>query len=361
MERQLVTIQKITKLTPIPNADQIVCADILGWKCVVRKEDFKEGDLCVYMEVDSFLPETPEFEFMKQRKYRVRTIRLKGQVSQGLVMPLSVLKDKKFPNDTRDTPVYDFKEGQDITSMLGVTKWEPPVPAQLMGEAKGVFKDVLPKTDETRVQLLQPLLDKYKGLKCYSTEKVDGSSFTCGLYNREFFVCSRNLELKFEGKNLEDNEFVKMAIALNLEAKLRALCKKEFGGEDKNIALQGELAGLGIQCNRLNLRDKHIFFFNVYDIDNMEYLNYRDFLWIINILQLETVPILGEFELINDIPSLVALASSEKSILNPTKEREGIVIRPVEEIYDNEFSGYLKADRVSFKVINPEYLITHSL
>jgi len=119
--------------------------------------------------------------------------------------------------------------------MLGVTKYEPPIPACLSGIMKGRFPSFIPKTDETRVQVLQQLLSKYKGERCYITEKLDGSSATFFMHNHEFGVCSRNMEL------LEDdtNSFWKVAREMDIENKL-----KELNG---NYALQGELIGEGIQ------------------------------------------------------------------------------------------------------------------
>jgi len=138
--RKLASIQRIKNLEPIAGADAIEKATVLGWQLVVKKGEFAIGDLCVYCEIDSRLPDRPEFEFLKARGMRIRTVRLRGQISQGICFPLSIL------------PVYtDVQEDTDVTELLDITKYEPPIPAQLAGVAKGLFPSFIPKTDETRV------------------------------------------------------------------------------------------------------------------------------------------------------------------------------------------------------------------
>jgi RNA ligase (TIGR02306 family) len=128
MARQLATIQRISEIVVIPNADNILAAKILGWHVVVRKADnFSVGDLVVYCEVDSLMPQTPEFEFLKDTNYRIRTRRFRQQISQGICFPLKILNGKKFSTDTRDNPVYELTEGMDVSAMLGVVKYEPPI------------------------------------------------------------------------------------------------------------------------------------------------------------------------------------------------------------------------------------------
>jgi RNA ligase (TIGR02306 family) len=333
--RNLASIQRIKALEPIENADAIEKATVLGWQLVVKKGEFKVGDLVVYCEIDSLLPDKPEFEFLKPRGMRIRTIRLRGQISQGICFPLSVLP-----------PGFEIAEGMDCTEALGVEKYEPPMPACLNGIAKGPFPSFIPKTDETRVQVLQELLDAYKGTSCYVTEKLDGSSGTYFLNKGKFGVCSRNYELLED----EENSFWKVARQLDLENKLRSL--------NKNIAVQGELIGEGIQSNKLKIRAQSIRFFNAFDIDRYEYLNFGQFTGLMDQLELPTVPIIDtDYELENDIAVIIAKATV-KSKLCPDVWAEGIVIRAKEE--NAKISGlYLNFDlhRLSFKAINPEFLL----
>ncbi|MDP3641567.1 MAG: RNA ligase family protein [Bacteroidota bacterium] len=206
--RKLASIQIIKALEPIEGADAIEKATVLGWQLVVKKNDFMVGDKVVYCEIDSLMPDRPAFEFLKPRGMRIRTIKLRGQISQGICFPLSILP-----------PDFEVVEDADCTEVLGISKYEPPIPACLSGIMKGKFPSFIPKTDETRVQVIQKLLDKYKGEKCYVTEKVDGSSGTYYINNGEFGVCSRNLELLED----DENSFWKVARELDIENKLRSL------------------------------------------------------------------------------------------------------------------------------------------
>jgi RNA ligase (TIGR02306 family) len=334
--RKLASIQRIKALEPIEGADAIEKATVLGWQLVVKKGEYQVGDLMVYCEIDSLLPERPEFEFMKPRGMRVRTIRLRGQVSQGICFPLSFLSDN-FP----------VVEDADCTDELGIIKYEPPVPANLNGIAKGKFPSFIPKTDETRVQVLQLILDKYKGQKCYISEKLDGSSTTYYIKDGEFVVCSRNLELIED----EENSFWKVARQLDIENKLRTL-----GG---NFAIQGELMGEGIQSNKLRLKAQTIYVFNIFDIDKYEYLDFEKFCEVMKVLDLPVVPIITtEYELENDIEAIVK-RSVIKSQLCKEVWAEGIVIRPMKEFNDFLLQEAGGNTRVSFKAINPEFLLKY--
>lgn len=327
--RKLASIQKIKALEPIADADAIEKATVLGWQLVVKKGEFQVGDLCVYCEIDSLLPDRPEFEFLKARGMRIRTVRLRGQISQGICFPLSILPDGT-----------DIQEDTDVTELLGISKYEPPIPAQLAGIAKGMFPGFIPKTDETRVQVLQDTLDKYRNEPCYVTEKLDGSSVTYYWKDGEFGVCSRNLELLESA----ENSLWKVARELQIEEKLKSLCG--------NVALQGEIIGEGIQGNLYKLKGQTVYFFNLFDIDQYKFVEFEAFTQTLASLNLATVPILETaFALTNDISALVE-KSKAKSVLNPAVWREGIVIRPLTEKRD-------AMGRVSFKAINPEFLLKY--
>lgn len=335
--RKLASIQKIKSLEPIEGADAIEKATVLGWQLVVKKGEYKVGDLAVYCEIDSLLPDRPEFEFLKPRGMRIRTIRLRGQVSQGICFPLSILPEDIEP-----------KEDLDVTEILGITKYEPPIPAYLSGKVKGKFPSFIPKTDETRVQILQKVLDKYQGVSCYVSEKLDGSSATYFIKDNEFGVCSRNMELYED----DENSFWKVARELNIEEKLRSI--------NKNIAIQGELIGEGIQDNKLRLRGQTVRIFNAFDIDRFEYYPYQEFLDLMEKLDLPIVPIMeADYKLENDIEAIVKKATV-KSLICKDVWAEGIVIRPHLEKMDLLLSiESFNTGRVSFKAINPEFLIKY--
>ncbi len=328
--RQLASIQKIKQLESIENAEAIERATVLGWQLVVKKGEFKVGELCVYVEIDAILPPNPDFEFLRPRNFRIRTIRLRGQISQGICFPLSILPEGTI-----------IEESADVTEILGISKYEPPVPAQLAGVAKGLFPSFIPKTDETRVQVLEDLLARYASTPCFVTEKLDGSSVTFYWKDGVFGVCSRNLEL-IEN---DENSYWAFARQHNLAEKMAKL--------GKNMAIQGEIVGEGIQSNKYKLRGNTVFFFNAFDIDAFRYIDFEAYLEIFATMQLETVPILERnFVLKADIPVLVEYALG-RSMLNANAHREGVVIRPLIEQNSH------RVGRVSFKVINPEFLLKY--
>ncbi|HYV90189.1 MAG TPA: RNA ligase (ATP) [Chitinophagales bacterium] len=327
--RKLASIQRIKSLENIEGADAIEKATVLGWELVVKKNEFAAGDLCVYCEIDSLMPDKPEFEFLKPRGMRIRTVRLRGQISQGICFPLSILPDE-----------VKVEEDADVTEALGIIKYEPPIPANLAGVAKGPFPSFIPKTDETRVQVLQEMLNKYAGETCFVTEKLDGSSATYFFKDGAFNVCSRKLNLIED----ERNSLWKVARELDLENKLRSL--------NMNIALQGEIIGEGIQGNKYKLKGQAVFFFNAFDIDRYEYFGFEKFISLMKELDLKTVPLISDdYKLENGIHDLVSKATLRSQLRNESWA-EGIVIRPLTEKTD-------VMGRVSFKAINPEFLLKY--
>lgn len=341
MERKLATVRKIADIQEIEGADMIELAIVDGWKVVVAKNvGHKVGDMVIYCEIDSFLPIKEDFEFLRKSSYkkmgdqegfRLKTIKLRGQVSQGLILPISVLNPE-------GTNIYvDPFEGLDVTDMLGIIKYEPPIPADLAGKVKGLFPSFIRKTDEERVQNLASEYELYRtqnklGMKFYVTEKLDGSSATFFFKDGVFGVCSRNLELI----ETEGNTFWKVARELKLEELL--------GNLENNICLQGELIGEGIQGNPYKLKGQTVRFFNAFNIDTQEYLGLTEFVTLVNGMNLETVPVLDtNFTLPETIEEMLKVAE-DKSILNPSFDREGIVIR--------------SADRtISFKAISNKFLL----
>ena len=339
MERKLATVKRITDLRPIENADMIELASIGGWNVVVAKNvGHKVGDLVIYCEIDSFLPVREEFEFLRKSSYkkmgdqegfRLKTIRLRGQVSQGLILPISVLNPP-------DTNIYvEPFEGLEVTEMLGIVKYEPPIPAELAGKVKGGFPSFIPKTDEERVQ---NLTSEYEGWKIqsqhqfYVTEKLDGSSATFYFKDGVFGVCSRNLELL----ETEGNTFWKVARQLKLEEWL--------GTHETNYSIQGELIGEGIQGNPYKIKGQTVRFYNAFNIDTQEYLGFPDFIKLIDSMGLETVPVLDiNFMLPDTVEELLKYADA-KSALNPNFDREGVVIRSFDRT-------------ISFKVISNKFLL----
>lgn len=332
MERKLATIVKINDIQPIPNADAIEVASVKGWKVVVKKNEYKIGDLAVYYEIDSLLPIKPEFEFLRKSSYkrmfngtegfRLKTIKLRNQISQGLITPIP-------------SSVIEPKEGDDLTEVLGVIKYEAPIPAQLAGKIKGTFPSFIPKTEEIRIQNFQSEFGfNPGGERVYITEKLDGTSFTCYFKDGVFGVCGRNWELT----ETDDNSLWRVAKMLEL--------KEKFTKHGKNIALQGELIGAGINGNIYGLSDHKLFFFTGYDIDKKRRMFFDELEWVLFGFDLEMVPVIDSNAMLptGDIVDYMLLFAEGKSDINAETDREGIVVRGLEK----EFS---------FKAISNTYLL----
>lgn len=318
-ERKLASVRRIADIQPIDGADAIEVATIDGWKVVVKKGEFTIGDLAVYIEIDSWVPnELAPFlskgheprEYNGVKGERLRTVKLRGQVSQGLLLGLPQQGYTGVaPDGTRyyvDSPMD--VEGFDVTEHLGIQKWEAPIPAQLQGQAAGMFPTgLIPKTDQERIQ--NCFGDIQKRAKRFATEKVwnaetqtleehpvvipadfqeptfevtmklDGSSCTIFRWEGELRVCSRNLELKINDEN-KDNTFVAMALKIGDRI-------------PDGFAFQGELMGPGIQGNREGFTEHEFFVFDVFNIFTHLYASpivRRD---VCNTLSLKHVPVLG--------------------------------------------------------------------
>jgi RNA ligase (TIGR02306 family) len=332
-DRKLASVVKIVDIQPIPGADAIMVAKVKGWNVVVKVNEYKVGDLAVYYEIDSFLPIRPQFEFLRKSSFkrmgsnegfRLKTIRLRGQISQGLLTPI--------PDG-----ILDPKEGDDLTEALDIVKYEPPIPAQLAGKIKGTFPSFIPKTEEIRIQNFESEVGfSPVGERAYVTEKLDGTSFTCYFNNGVFGVCGRNWELS----ETDDNSLWRMAKMLELKEKMTKL--------GKNIALQGELVGAGINGNLYGMSDHKLYFFTGYDIDKGRRMFFDELEWVLFGLQLQMVPVLEKYGFVipneGNIVDYMLRYAEGKSVLNMEVDREGVVVRGLEK----EFS---------FKAISNTYLL----
>lgn len=350
--RKLASIQTVNAVEPIPNADAIEKIRVLGWWIVAKKGEHSPGDKLVYCEIDSLLPERPEFEFLRPSSFkpartdpdgtatipagfRIKTVKLRGQVSQGICFPLAILPP--------DAPT---DEGSDVTELLGVRKWEPPAPVGMGGKVKGGFPGFLPKTDETRVQVLEGVLRRHAGKMFEVTEKLDGTSFTAFLRQGEFGICSRNLWMDEAD---DSNVLARVAKKLKLDEKLR-IARERLGHD---VAIQAEVIGPGIQKNKYGLKETTLRVFSVLNVDAYRLVDHPSALAMLAEVGLETVPQLGTIVLNHTVDELIAL-SEGTSALNPLVQREGIVLRPPVEEYDEEIGG-----RLSFKAINPKFLLKY--
>jgi len=332
--RDLATIQLIDSLLPIENADKIELAHVKGWQCVVEKGRHNVGEMVIFIEIDSVMPERPEFEFLQSGGYRIRTVKLRGQISQGIVFPLSILGDS----------VGDIQPGMDVTKILGVTKYDPPMPACLSGVAKGRFPSHSIKTDEERIQNLKDMYEKFCGERWYVTEKLDGSAATFFVVDDEFGVASRNLLLE----ETKDNSFWKVARELDIESEMRWYM--EYHGV-KAMTIQGELIGEGIQKNKYKLKGQTVRFFRVFDPIEYKFQPFSNTITIIKAMGLEMVPIINkDFILPNDFNDLIKYADGRSELYDT--DREGIVLVAQKTI----FPDY---GRSSFKVLSNKFLLKH--
>lgn len=333
--RKLASIRRISNIRPIEGADMIEVATVDNWNVVIKKNEFRIGELVVYFEIDSFLPIREEFEFLRKSSYkimadgsegfRLRTIKLRGQVSQGLIVPLSIL------NSTNN-----WNEGDEVTEYLGVVKYEPPIPAELAGTVIGNVPSQIQKTDEERIQNLTSEYENYKKFKFFASEKADGTSATYFLNDGVFGVCGRNWQYAYD----PNNTFWKIAQKNNLEEKLRML--------GRNLAIQGEVVGEGVQSNKYKLIGQRLLVFNIFDIDSHNYLSKEEMLEICNNFRLETVPtIFTEFTLPETIEELLEIANG-RSMLFPGTIREGLV-----------WVSINSPRRISFKTISNQFLLKY--
>ena len=341
--RKLATIRKIDALTPIEGADAIEAATIGGWKVVVKKGEFTVGDMAVYCEIDSWIP-TELAPFLSKGKEprvyegirgeRLRTVKLRGQLSQGLLLPLE---------PTCANIKSELFDGLDVSFPLNIVKWEMPINAQLAGMARGNFPSQIPKTDQERAQNLkheiaQAIAD---GLQFEITEKLEGSSMTVYLINGEFGVCSRNLDLKEEG----GTTFWEVARRDNIEAKMRAV---PTGGD---FAIQGELIGPGIQGNIYKLSKPEFRVFDVYNISGGFYMNPDGRQELIKNMGLLHVPVMAYTADLYDtlglknVEDIIKFADAQSVMGDITGPwREGIVFKQVD-------------GGMTFKAISNKYLL----
>ena len=342
--RKLASIQRVWKIESIEGADKIELAHVLGWQCVVNKGQFKEMDLGVYFEVDSFLPIVPEFEFLRASSYkktdimgegfRLRTMKFRGQISQGLLLPVNT-----FPMISSDTEL-----GTDVTELLGVKKWEIEERITTGGTVIGTLPYDIPHTDETRVQAEPELIQEFAGLEYYISTKMDGSSHSVGIDENGFHVTGHNYEYKDDG----ESSFYELVKTIELKEKMEAFMSEN---NLSTFTIQGELCAPGIQSNRLKLTKAEWYVFTVRE--NGERVGLERMLEICKKLGLKNVPIeeVGT-NLPDKYPTVEALLERADGDYPNGGKKEGIVIRPTEPIFCKLISSPL-----SMKVVSNKYLL----
>lgn len=355
--RKLASIKEIQQLLPIEGRDKIELAVVDGWSVIVKKGEFVVGDKTIYCEIDSVMPETEQFEFLRSKKFRIKTMKMAGVVSQGICFPLSFL------------PPGNYKVEQDVTDILGVKQYEATMdveqetkdsmptkkyPAFLMRmgwfrrlvlpkkQEKG-FPAFISKTDETRIQNMPFILkDKREWI---ATEKIDGQSGTFCLVRQkswipfvkekfEYIVCSRNLRLW--AKNL--TSYWQVSDRYKIEETLRNMI-----GDKKWIAIQGECVASNVQGNKYKVTEADLYVFNV--ISPSGRLNSIMAKNICEQNGLKFVPILSANYILPESVNEVLDYAHGQSAIGDTI-REGVVFRS-------------KDGKQSFKAVDPLFLLKY--
>ena len=329
--RSLVTIQKVLKISAIPDSDFLELAHVMGWQCVAKRGEFRAGDIGVYFEVDSFLPLDERYEFLRASSYRnnvdngegfrIRTLKMRGELSQGLLLPV-----REFPE------LKNLDVGTDVTEQLNVKKWYIPETANAGGTIIGERPTGIPASDEIRIQSALDLLDELRGRPYYITTKMDGTSGIVYYIDGKIGCCSRNKEIADE----PDALYWLPVYKYNLKEKFAAL--------GRNLVITGEIIGPGIQKNRLRLPEIEWNVFDVKDVDANKYLPYDEAVAVCAALGLTTVPLEERGENFNY--TLDTLLERARGKYPSGLDKEGIVIR---------LTSAPKA--ISFKVLNNDALL----
>ena len=365
MGRKLASVQKIKAIKPIEGADKIEIVQVLNWDCVAKKGEYQVGDEVIYFEIDSLLPDIPMLEWLKGsswsqklNKYKISTHKFRGQISQGLVMPIKDLEelDRQIHNREECVPIA-YVEGTDLTEILEIEKYEPPVSNGPLGDLIN-HEWYVPKTDEERIQVCaEDILPEYMKSErgdWYASVKLDGTSCTAGLFEDAFLIGGRNQWYKDE--NMYTTTVKKYG---DIEKHLKDYQKLT----GKYIVFQGELCGPGIQSNRLGLKEKEWFIFNVWVSDTGKMDSYKklDLLRFLNMCDdfglphVPIIPVSAKFD-------FKATTDIDETVENLLKYVDGIKYRT---FFDDASPSQIAEGAVfrmndmsySFKVVSNKFLL----
>lgn len=316
MGRKLASVQKVKAIRPIEGADRIEVVQVLNWDCVAQKGLYDVGDLVIYFEIDSLLPDIPMLEWLKKsawsqklNKYKISTHKFRNQISQGLIIPIRDLTEMYNQINGTSLSSIDYDEGDDLTGLLKIEKYEPPVSNGPLGEIIS-HEWYVPKTDEERIQVCaENVLPEYMKIdqnEWYASIKLDGTSCTVGLFEDTFLIGGRNQWYK--GPNMYTETVKKYG---DIETKAREYLE----ATGVYVVFQGELCGPGIQSNKLGLKEKEWFIFNVFvsttgKMDSYEKLDLIGMLGMCERFGLKHVPLVNaedkfDFKATNNIDETV--------------------------------------------------------
>jgi len=361
MSRKLASIKSISDIMPIEKRDRIELAIIDGWSLIVKKDEFQIGDKIVFVEIDSILPEIPEFEFLRSKKFRIKTMKMAGVLSQGICFPLSILpQDREYNLEDDVTDIIGIKQHEatrdneaENTITIDNKKYQHPIFKFLFKyslfrklllpkkQNKG-FPDFISKTDETRIQNM-PFILKNKDNTYVVREKIDGQSGTFFLkklnkkwpwqkQNYDFGVCSRNLRLWKE----TDSSYWFAAKKYNIKSVLEKLI-----GDNEFVAIQGECVAPNVQGNKYKVKEPDLYAFNlIYPEGKVSCLWGEE---ILNNYGIKWCPLIEQnYTLPDTVNELLDYATNKSKLYNTL--REGLVFRNYEK-------------NLSFKAVSPEFLI----
>lgn len=339
---KLASLETITEIEPIPGADLIELARVQGWQSVIKKGAYKIGDQVIFVPIDTVLTPREWNKFLwdkndPSKPIRIKTVKLRGAISQGVIFPKSLVSAQEVWDHMEDS-----LEDVGLASMLGITKYEKPVPVQLAGQAKGNFPThLVSKTDEDNLKSNIKVLEELKEAEWVEAcVKLDGTS---GTFIKEldgtFRVCSRNLELQ-DG----DNVYWQMARKYNIQEILKP-----------GYCIQGEIVGPGIQKNPAGLSEVGLYLFNMTDLTTYKPVNKLN--WVDGLGVSSAIPGVPVVKIFNhfDLWSIDELQKWVNEIKYQNNQpAEGIVFRGYNQ--DNELMYSKKLQKMlSVKIINQNY------
>ncbi len=340
---KLATIQKLHSIQKHPNeeVEKLEVGKVMEWPVVIPKGQYKEGELVVFIAIDSIVPESnPYFEFMRRQKFRIWNARFKGAPSSGLVCPISILNDFVKMNAPFDGAEFIWNEGVDVSTILGITKYERPLDVSVRGDAAANFPtSLISISDEDNMLSNSNSLEELDGMGVCVTQKVDGSSTTFIFNNGEFSACSRRFVLK------EGSGFPWAAVAkYDIKNKMTAL--------GRNLAIQAESIGPKLNGNTMELKEPEIRVFRIKDLDTREVLSFVKFCELcleLHLPMVDVIEILKFDKSIHTVEYFRNLADSQVWKTNG-KPAEGIVVAPLIPFYSPSIGK-----EWSLKLINQNY------